>query len=204
MRGSYVLILILGMPLIGFTQNFKGRISFVNYYLDKQTMKPILPKVAETVWINDNFMKIDVLNDSAETGGIDWQVFNYKTGIQYSKEFYPEAKIKQSKICDQDTGEFTHQVLDTTIDFKGMPAQIMIIKRNGIKEGEFYYTGKFKMSPAHYSCPAGDMLNYFYRITKGCFLLQRVEFGNDYTWIYQAQDISSYDVSDKEFEIPAK
>lgn len=203
MKTFYLISVLLCASLVVFGQNFKGKISFATYYLDKETMEPIVPTVMEEVWMSDELQKIDVLSDSTKTGGLDWQIFNYKTGILYSKEHYPTAKITQSKICDNKKGEITHEVLDTTINFKGLVAKVMIVKKKGVKIAEFYYTNEYKTSPAYYACPDRNVMSYCYNVTKGGFLLQFVEFGDLYTAIYQVQEISAYDVPEKEFAVPA-
>lgn len=204
MKTFYLIPVLLCASLPVFGQSFKGKISFATFYLDKETMKPIVPEVLEEVWMSDELQKVDVLNDSTKTGGLDWQIFNYKTGILYSKEHYPSAKIIQSKICDEKKGEFIHEVLDTTINFKGRAAKVMIVKNKGIKFAEFYYTNEYKISPAYYACLNANVVSYCYNVTKGGFLLQFVEFGDLYTAIYQVQEISAYDVPEKEFAVPAK
>ncbi len=199
----FFLILSIVNIAVASAQNFRGKISYANYYLDKTTMEPIAPTIKEEVLINDHFKKVVIQHeDSTSKGGLDWQIFDYKSGKQYVKEFYADARIVQNSICDGKKGAFSHEVLDTLIDFRGISVKIMIIMKENRKVGEFYFTDKIKISAAFYSCEDAGILNYFYRVSNGAFCLQQVHFGDLYTWIYQVQEMEEFDVPDKQFEVP--
>ena len=164
-------------------------------------MQPLFEPKYETVLYGDYYQKNDVANDSSEEGGMDWQIIDYKTSRSYSKNFVTNAKLITASICENNPVSYSHEILDTVIDLKGIPATVFILFEKGKKIAEFYYNNEYKVNPSYYSCTSDSPVNYFYRHTKGALILQQVEFAAAYIWIFQAQNIAQGKVTDDMFKI---
>jgi hypothetical protein len=89
MRILFILTTFLvSHPYFSIAQLFEGKLEYVSYFLNKETLQPIFDGVPETVTIKGAKYRTDVQN--AQQGQLEWQIDNYLTGYQLVPKKLPE------------------------------------------------------------------------------------------------------------------
>lgn len=215
-------------PYFSTAQSFEGKLEYVSYFLNKETLQPMFDGVPETVTIKGAKCRVDVQN--AQQGQLEWQIDNYLTGTTWYRKSYrnanypitdkaPELKdgklvfskpdtplvapILRTKPCMKTNSPAPRlQTLDTTISINGYDCSVIIEYVDSIKTGEYYCYKGYNIDPAQYNCSRKDGLEHVYRYTKGQLIVQRVAFSDLYTLIYQLQKVNKVGVDEQVFNIP--
>jgi hypothetical protein len=221
--------LLLCLSFSSTAQYFEGKLEYISYFLDKQTLKPLFDGVPETVTVKGAKIKVKV--QDAQQGQLDWQIDDYKTGTTFYRKSYKNttvfqtdkpptrsedgklifqkpdsplvAPILRTKPCDGDTLPMRQmELLDTIINVHGYDCSVVKEYQNGKKTAEYYCYPGYRLDPAQYQCNRKDNLDHIYRFTGGQLITQMVSYGDLYTLIYQLQKAEKVPVDEKEFEIP--
>lgn len=230
MRVLFILVTFLVChPYFSTAQSFEGKLEYISYFLNKETLQPMFDGVPETVTIKGAKYRVDVQN--AQQGQLEWQIDNYLTGITWYRKSYrntnylqtdkpptqpkdgklvfskPDtplvAPILRTKPCMKSNASSPRfEPFDTTININGYDCSVIIEYTDSIKTGEYYCCKGYNIDPSQYNCSRKDGLEHIYRFTKGQLIVQRVAFSDLYTLIYQLQKVYKVAVDEKVFTIP--
>jgi hypothetical protein len=222
-----VVLIIVKLPAFG--QFFEGEINFTNYYVDKDSLKPLFDPKPEVVSIKGARYKSFMPN--AEQGALEWEIDDYSKNVRFSRKSYKNinymvtdkeptfskdgkiqfqkpdsalvAPIMKGRTCVANIGwSDSLVVIDTTFDISGFQCKLAMRYNDGVKKSEYYYTDSIKLNPAFYTCDRTDHLSKIYRKTNGSLIVQLVEYADGYIWIQQAQSVKKIEIPDATFELP--
>lgn len=230
MRVLFILAtFLLCHPYFSTAQSFEGKLEYISYFLNKETLQPMFDGVPETVTVKGSKYRVDVQN--AQQGQLEWQIDDYSAGITWYRKSYrnsnyvetdkPPVRSEDGKLIfikpdtplvapilrttpcmKTNTSAPLLKSLDTTITINGYECSVIIEYTDSIKTAEYYCYKGIRIDPSQYRCSRKDGLEHIYRFTNGQLIVQRVAFSDLYTYIYQLQKVNKMPVDVKVFNIP--
>jgi hypothetical protein len=230
LKQKLILAFLLTLIVKGsFAQFFEGDIHYISYFLNKESLKPLVEPVSEIVTVKKGKYKIFL--PGAKQGQLEWQVYNFIEGFSFSRKSYKEisypvfdkqptfdkdgkiqvpkpdstlvAPILKQQLCGRIDDSIDMFIkLDTTIIINGITCKVLIRKHGDKTIAEYYYCENLKLDPIQFSCNRFDNLDKVYKLTKGSIIVQMVTYDELYTLIYQAQEIVEKKIDDEIFNIP--